>query len=634
MCGIAGVLRSDGAPVEHGRLNAMARALAHRGPDDSGIWTDGPIALVNTRLAVLGLGTQGHQPMSDASGRVWITYNGEIYNFRELRSELMTTEPIRTDTDTEVVLAAYMRWGLPAALERLNGIFAFAIWDMRDHTLHLSRDRLGVKPLFVDRGEREIVFASELNAIATTRQLPPIVDRAALDAYLAVGYVPGPRSIWRSVSSIVPGSAVSWEDGVELSRRYWSLRPRTDIAPRSYQEAVERTRAAVETAVKRQLVSDVPLGVFLSGGIDSSIVTAVAARERPRLCALTVRFGERGFDETAEARHVAAHLGVRHEVADVSPDLWSTLPALIEAYGQPFADASALAVSAVSAAARRSMTVALSGDGGDEVFAGYPTYLANDLARIYRRSPQILRAFVEAAAARMPVTHAKVGLTERLQRFAAAAAEDAFTAHARWREHFSLLARQELLRPAGTVSASPAELFEETAGAARAFAGDDRFLAFDVLSYLPSDILAKVDGASMLHSLEVRVPLLDHELVELAFSIPHGMKRNAFRGKRVLRSAFAELLPRDAMGGGKRGFNVPIARWLAGPLYDRAREVFHDSGAIGDLVDTRVAPRLLEEHRRRQADHSVKLWTLLVLYLWYEGTRARVASWPGPINSV
>lgn len=616
MCGIGGILRFDAEMVSPDALTEMGRSLRHRGPDGQGFWHDSGIGLVNCRLSVLGLGPQGHQPMTSADGRLVITHNGEIYNYREIRGELSAAgHRFRSDTDTEVVLAAYLALGVDGMLRKLNGMFAFALWDAEHRRLVLARDRLGIKPLYVERGPNGLAFASELDALARARRTRPELDSDSLDAFLAFGYVPEPRTIWRRVSAVEPGSVLVWEAGRETVTRYWRLRPNMAPTPRSFREATERLRVAVTTAVRRQLVSDVPLGVFLSGGVDSSIVAAVASRELPGIAAITVRFGESDFDESVAAAETAARLGMPHHVELVTADQWPELLALASAYGQPFADSSALAVSAISRVARGRMTVALAGDGGDELFGGYPTYRASEMAETYGRLPSAIHATLDRIARALPVSHAKVGIDERARRFTAAARYGQPSAHLRWREYAGPDVRDRLL---GRPSSRPESLLEGPLGQAAAFSGGDRYLAIDTLSYLPSDMLHKVDIASMRHGLEVRVPLLDQDVVELAFAIPHGMKHGVFGTKRVLRAAFAGVVPAGVLGRRKQGFSVPLARWLAGPLYALARDMLSDRAARGaTLIDSRYAVSLLDEHRARRADHAHALWAVLALYSWY-----------------
>ena len=622
MCGIGGILRLDGAPPERDALQTMCDSLAHRGPDDAGIWVDRDIGLVNRRLSVIGLGPEGHQPMVDHMTGVCVTYNGELYDHARVRSVLADAgHHFRTTTDTEVLLRAYIEWGLPAAIDRLHGMFAFAIWDGGSRTLSLGRDRMGIKPLYVSRAPGQVAFASELEALRAAGLTSASIDRLSLDAYLAVGYVPEPRTIWQGTTSVDPGT-ISTFGAREHRTVYWRLGPGSVDPPASFAEARERTRDAVERAVRRQLISDVPIGVFLSGGVDSSIVAASAAEAHPRLTALTIRFEERGFDESARASRVAARYGLQHRVEMVHVDAGGLLPTIAAAYGQPFADSSAVPVWALSAAARQHMKVALSGDGADELFGGYPTYLATSVAGAYGRVPRALRTMLGTAARALPVRHEKVGWREKLVRFTAAAGDGPLSGHLRWREHFDLAARRRMLGSLDGRAREPLEIFRDEVAESAAF-GADRYLRLDTLTLLRSDLLRKVDIASMRHGLEVRVPLLDEEVVELAFAIPHPMKRNAFGGKRVLRAAFAHVAPPSLVGAGKRGFNAPIGEWIAGPLLPLVREhLTSEASRLGALVDGSSAERLIAEHSRQRDDHSHRIWNLLMLSLWLQHSRA------------
>ena len=617
MCGIGGVLRLDSALSDTATAAKISRALRHRGPDDEGLWSEGPITLVNRRLSIIGIDQAGHQPLQNEDGSLVVTYNGEIYNYRELRDRLTSLGHIfRSRTDTEVIVHGYEQWGLDRFACELDGMFAFALWDAKLARLVLARDRIGIKPLYVHVTSSQITFASETQALQHVIR-GTALDQSSLDLYFALGYVPEPRTVWANVTTVPAGVLRVFEGNRAHDQRYWTLRPGTISAPKSFALGVRRVRDAVRAAVERQVASDVPVGIFLSGGMDSAAVAAtMAASSSEPVHAFTLGFHERSYSEVAAASRVAQHFGMSHHTATLGPECWDDVPALASHFGQPFADSSALAVSALSTLASQYVKVVLSGDGGDEVFAGYSTYTATWLSPFYASLPTSVRHAVELASSLMPVSHGKVGVDERLRRFLAYAVRDGTRAHLRWRQFFGPEERHRLLGSESITDVSDVIGYARSASAE--FDGIDRFVALDLLSYLPSDMLHKVDVASMMHSLEVRVPMLDVALVELAFSLPPWMKWRPFSGKRILRTALRELLPREVIRGPKRGFNVPIAPWLRGPWFEKARDLLLTRNAHSLYVATDEVERMLNAHRAKTADHGHKLWSLIVFALWCE----------------
>lgn len=623
MCGVAGILRLDGQVADPGTARAMAMLQAHRGPDDEGLWAEGPIALAHRRLSIIGLDSSGHQPLSNEDGSVLVSFNGEIYNYAQVREELRDHgHRFRSSTDTEVLVHAYEEWGPWKFLDRLNGIFGLALWDNRQHRLVLARDRLGVKRMYVQVSARQLAFASEIRALAAARSTEPAMDMASLDAYFALGYVPEPGTIWEGVSCLAPGCVQVWQYGRPATRAYWRLQPGMRSAPRSFAECTELVRHEFRQAVRRQMVSDVPIGVCLSGGVDSAGILALAAQvasEPPT--AFSIGFQDPAFDELPSATLAARQLGARHLTRVVQPNVLELATQLARQYGQPFADSSAIGVALVSELAAEHVKVVLCGDGGDEVFGGYPTYSASQLVPLYQALPRTARAWLGHMVGQLPVGSGKVTASEKARRFIAAANLPAPTAHLYWRQYFSAGERARLLgRKDPTYSPVLLEsLLKSVLEKAEVFPGLDRYLAMDVLNYLPSDMLCKVDVASMRSSVEARLPLLDHELVEVAFSLPPGVKRRGASGKRVLRAALEGLVPAPLLRARKQGFNVPLAAWMAGPLRPALAERLRPGGSPAmELMDCQFAATLLDEHGSGAADHAYKLWTLLMFCLWYE----------------
>ena len=619
MCGIAGTLRLDHRPADEERVAAMTRALKHRGPDDFGTWRSGPIALGNCRLSIIGLDGSGRQPLSNEDGSVVVTYNGEIYNYRDLRTRLLADgHTFRSATDTEVLVHAYEAWGVDRFLDAVNGMFAFALWDEKRHRLVIGRDRLGIKRVYVRRTPVEIVFASEIEPLS--RERSSSIDPTALDAYLALGYVPEPATIWSDIRLVQPGTVEIWEGDGASAMTYWRLTEKLSSVPEA--EAVHLVVDSVRAAVHRQLVSDVPVGILLSGGVDSLAVAAAASQVQPAPVAFTVGFADSDFDETARAAETARELGLVHYAERLDPFDWEETVTTVRHFGQPFADSSALAVSRIAKVAATHVKVVLTGDGGDELFAGYETYSADTLARFYRRLPIGVAQAAARVSQRLPVGHGRLGLRERARRFTAVARRPALEAHAYWREYFGPEERHRLLgrRLEGRDGAD--DLLAPAMEVADGFVGLNRYLAFDTMSYLPSDMLYKVDIATMMHSLEARVPLLDHEVVQLAFSLEPGLKRRGRSGKRILKAAVAEMAPKQLLRGPKRGLNIPMAQWLAGPLSPRLNELLEPGiGSAASFFDVSYVNELRREHQERAADHSHKLWALMAFAIWYDGLR-------------
>jgi asparagine synthase (glutamine-hydrolysing) len=626
MCGIAGVLyRDPSRPVAVPSLRAMAGSLAHRGPDGEGLWRQPGIGLTHRRLAIIDL-AGGDQPMANEDGSVQVVCNGEIYNYRELRRELLArNHQFRSASDTEVLAHLYEELG-ERLVERLRGMFALAIWDARRRRLLLARDRVGLKPLYLFRTADRLLFASELKAILADPSVPRVVDPAALEDYLAYGMVPGDRSIFQGVTKLPAGHTllISAENWDASPRRYWRLQLAAEPGP-TLDDWCDAVESKVREAVRLHLVADVPVGAFLSGGIDSSIVVACAAKEVSQpLQTFAMGFREARFSELPFARLVAERFTTLHREEIVTPDAVGLLDELVHFYDEPFADSSALPTFLLSRLASRHVKVVLSGDGGDEVFGGYARY-AHDLreAALRQRLPMLLRKCVLAPLARrwpkadwLPrPLRAKTMLTNlSLESPAAYANTLAFCRQP--------LRRQLLAAPVAAElnGHRPEQLV--VSGFEAAPRGDPLagMLSADLAMVLPDDFLVKVDRASMAHGLEVRPPLLDHELLELAAKIPSHMKVHRGQTKRVLKKAFQSVLPPEIVDRPKHGFEVPVDAWLRGPL----RPVFEDSvlahsqGAANQLLNLDRVRQLQADHLRGIGRHGAVLWSVLVLARWAE----------------
>jgi asparagine synthase (glutamine-hydrolysing) len=645
MCGITGILdptRRDDAATLETAATPMADALAHRGPDDSGSWHDAAagIAFGHRRLSIVDLSPQGHQPMHAASGRYVLVFNGEIYNHLEMREEIDLAEPGRRwrgHSDTEVILAALDRFGLEGMLARVNGMFALAIWDRSERVLHLARDRIGEKPLYFGAVGGRFAFASELHALRTLPGFTGAIDPDALALYLRLGYVPGPHSIYTGIEKLQPGMRADVRatgSRIQVERRtYWDLeavaraglsRPRAD----DDSESLHGLRERLERSVRQRMIADVPLGAFLSGGIDSSLVVAIMQRlsDKP-VRTFTIGFDDREFDEAPHAREVARHLRTEHTEEYVSAkQALDAVPRLPQVYDEPFADASQIPTLLVSGMARRHVTVALSGDGGDELFFGYERYVRT--ARLARVPLPMRRA---AAAMLRRSSHARVGavanaLLPRAQRFAQAgdklakleAVVGAPDARAIYERVVSRWPNERVPALAGARASDPGFLAGRNADLPLA----PWMMLTDQQLYLPDDILVKTDRAAMAVSLETRVPLLDHTLAEYAWSLPLSLKHRDGRGKHLLRALLAEYVPASLTERPKRGFAVPLAQWLRGPLRGWAEDLLDERRLReqGLLDAARVRARW-NEHLSGSRNAHDDLWTVLCLQSWLARSR-------------
>jgi asparagine synthase (glutamine-hydrolysing) len=606
VCGICGIAAPRGR-ADLDRLTAMSATLVHRGPDSSGEYVDGPVALAARRLSIIDLET-GDQPIGNEDGTVQVIQNGELYNYRELRRELERAgHRFATRGDTEVLTHLYEEHG-DAFVSKLRGMFALALWDSARRRLVLARDRFGIKPLYYRHVDGELAFASELRALPRGQ-----IDLDALESFLAFNSIPSPLTIFRDARKLPPGHLLIWERGEVELRRFARPGP-LELRGDDEAELVEELRARLRDSARAHLVSDVPVGVLLSGGVDSSLLAALAAEESSeQLRTFSIGFEERSFDELEGARLVAERYGTRHRELIVRPDAALLLPALAEAFDEPFADSSALPTYLVSRLAAEDVKVALSGEGGDELFGGYHTYAADLLAARIGGLARVARPFVE----RLPSSDARASFDYRAKRFVRAAHLPPLERHHGWKEIFSPDARAELTGRRNGFD--PVDVlrtrYDETAGAPELA----RLQDVDLGIYLVDDLLVKTDRASMAHSLEARVPYLDTVVTNLALALPTRSKVRGLQKKVLLRKVAEPHLPRTIVHGKKRGFSIPAAAWLRGELEPFARETLsvENLSRQGFFRPERVA-QVIDDHVARREDLSRQLWGLLSFTLWYE----------------
>jgi asparagine synthase (glutamine-hydrolysing) len=644
MCGIAGCWESGGIPADTlaARALSMADALAHRGPDDRGVWVDASagVALAHRRLSILDLSPQGHQPMASADGRYTVSFNGEIYNFAEVRSELERAggaPPWRGHSDTEIMLAAISHWGLEAALVRLTGMFAAAVWDAGERVLHLVRDRMGEKPLYYGTSGGALLFGSELKALRAHPAFAGEIDRESVARFMRFSYVPSPRSIFRGIHKLPAGCLVSFRAPGEAPapRAYWTLRGAIERGlaqpfAGSETEAAGELERLLRDVVAHQMVADVPLGAFLSGGIDSSTIVALMQAQSPRpVMTFTIGFHEDAFNEATYARAVAAHLGTDHTELYVTPaETLAVVPDLPRLYDEPFADSSQIPTYLVSKLARRRVTVSLSGDGGDELFGGYNRYFWG--AGIWRHVgglPRPLRGALaraltapsaaawdrlfEAVGPLLPARARRPDPGDKLHKLARALyvsdPDELYRALVSFWHEPSLAGdgRLDVDLPLDRLAGVP-----------------ERMMACDAATYLPDDILAKVDRAAMAVGLESRIPLLDHRVVELAWRLPSALKIRDGSGKWLLRRVLDRYVPRALVDRRKMGFSLPLDAWLRGPLRDWAEALLDEARLAREgYLDPAPIRAKWREHLAGHRNWQHPLWVALMFQAWLEAWR-------------
>jgi asparagine synthase (glutamine-hydrolysing) len=622
MCGIVGQARVDGRRADEAVLARMCAALEHRGPDSRGVHAAPGVGLGIQRLRVIDLVT-GDQPVFNEDRSVGVVLNGEIYNFRQLRERLRRTgHSFVTDGDTEVIAHLYEDEG-PDLVHRLHGMFAFALWDARRRLLLLARDRVGKKPLYYASRDGTLTFASELAALLEDPAVPRDVDHRALDAFLAYRWVPSPMTAFQGVHKLPPGSRLVFAEGRAVVDRYWRLDFTRKRRVHDLAEVHEELRAHIRAATARRMIADVPLGAFLSGGVDSAAVVAAMAEVSPQpVKTFSIGFTDDRYDELPQARLVAERFGTDHHELVVEPDALELIPRIVRHHGEPFADDSAIPSFYVAEMARRHVTVALNGDGGDECFAGYSRYVVNLASSQLERIPRLVRAGVAAAGAHVPESGTIDSWRSRARRAAETLPLDGADRYIAYMTHLNGLRRDRLYTDdyRELVGRSVArDVISQPWRESGARSVVDVMLDVDVQTYLPDDLLVKMDIATMASSLEARSPFLDHELMEFAASLPPSLKVRAREKKVVLRSALRGWVPDAILDAPKRGFRLPLAEWFRGELHGYARDVLLDRRATGrGYFREQYVRELLDRHVDGIQDHAQGIWTLLMFELWHQ----------------
>jgi asparagine synthase (glutamine-hydrolysing) len=627
MCGITGWANLDShAPPPDGArdlLHAMCERMIHRGPDSEGLFVTTGAALGMRRLAIIDLVT-GEQPVFNEDKSVSVILNGEIYNYRELRAMLQKRgHAFRSASDTEVLPHLYEEFG-DAMVRELNGMFAFALWDSRRRRLLIARDRFGEKPLYWGVFDNTLLFASEPKVLLAHPAVRPSLNLNALRQYLSFDYVPAPLSIYEGINKLPAAHKLTLENGRVNVERYWQLSYKTAEPVPSENEAAEQLRELLADAVRMRLVSDVPLGVLLSGGVDSSTVAALAVRASSEAVkTFSISFAESSFDESAYARGVAKFLGTDHHEERLSANLAANLVSEIGAWmDEPFSDPSLVPTYLLSRFTRKHVTVALGGDGGDELFAGYQMYAGHRWAEVYKRFPTVVRrGLIEPVVKLLPVKTKNLSFDYKALRFVTGTKYDTVTRHHVWFGSFTPEEQQQLLTPEA-LAASDGEIYADARAIAEECNSDDlvtQMQSVDTRLYLAEDILTKVDRASMAVSLEVRAPFLDPRVAEFAASLPCNYKLRGLKTKYILKKAVHELLPAFVTRRGKKGFGVPVAEWLKVKLRPLARDLLSPERVRrAGVFNPDFVARLQDEHERGVANHRKLLWTLLMFELWHE----------------
>lgn len=623
MCGIVGFVYNGTRAAEREILERMNAAIIHRGPDEDGFYVHDNVALAMRRLAIIDL-AGGQQPIFSEDRSSVIVFNGEIYNFKSLRADLEKRgHKFETNSDTEVIVHLYDEYGADC-VNYLGGMFAFAIWDSKDRSLFVARDRVGKKPLLYSHRENgDLIFGSEFRALLEHPAISRTVDHEAIDAYLSYLCVPAPLTAFKEIRKLEPGHWLRWKDGKIETKRYWQ----PDFSKKikiSEEEAVEETTRVVREATRARLISEVPLGAFLSGGVDSSVVVALMAEasEKP-VKTFSIGFEEQDFSELKYAKRVAEHVGAEYNEFIVRPNALEILPTLVEHYGEPYADPSAIPTYYVSRETRKYVTVALNGDGGDESFVGYERHVAMKYAETYRRLPSFLRhKLIEPSLEAIPSSTNFRSRFVRVKRFLRAASLDEVARYYSWLCCFTDDDKASIYTSemAGLVNGQkPIRFFADALGAAKGFGTIDRTLYTDLLNYLPSDLLVKVDIASMANSLEARSPFLDHNVIEFAATLPESIKQNGRDTKTLLKKVAAKLVPPSVVYRPKMGFAVPLRYWLGNDLHDFTREVLlSEKARARGLFKASEVDRIIDEQKRDVRDNTWRIWTLLMLELWFQ----------------
>ena len=622
MCGILGFINTDlTRPADEQIARAMSAAITHRGPDDEGFYFKQNVAMGMRRLSIIDLAT-GRQPISNEDGSVWVVFNGEIYNFPELRRRLLARgHQFGTHSDTEVIVHLYEDHG-DELVDHLNGMFAFALWDERRRRLLIARDRMGEKPLYFTRTANALIFASELKSLVVHPEVERRVNLLALRKYLQYEFVPSPHTMIEGVHKLRPAHRLIFEKGAWRTEPYWRLSYEGERLKIGEDEAAEEVHDRLREAVRMRLISDVPLGVLLSGGIDSSAVAALACEAAEgRVKTFSIAFEEKSFDESSYARLVANHLGTEHyEQRFTEREMLEIVPEIPRLLDEPLGDGSLIPTFLLSRFTRERVTVALGGDGGDELFAGYPTYAAHRVADYFRALPRFVReGLIEPAVARLPVSTDNLSFDFKAKRFVQGAALPLGERHTVWMGSYTA-AQQRLLLSPEVLSACPdEEVFDEVRIYDLQNGHDvvEQMMTLDATHYLPECVLFKVDRASMAASLETRAPFLDHMLIEFLTKLPVGLKLRGLTGKYILKRSMRDRLPQQIIKRPKKGFGMPVAKWVKGELRTFVRDAFAPERLKRrGLFNADYVGRLLDEHERGMADHRKLIWTLLMFEIW------------------
>ena len=623
MCGITGFVNSNREAADRSVLEAMNHAIIHRGPDEDGFYVKENVALAMRRLAIIDLAS-GQQPMYNEDRTKAIVFNGEIYNYQELREKLdQLGHKFYTKSDTEVIVHLYDEYG-PEGLLHLRGMFATAIWDERDRSLFLARDRVGKKPiLYSHQANGDLIFGSEFSAVLKHPAVSREVDLEAIDNYMSYLCVPAPMTAFKQIRKLEPGHWLLWKDGEIKTQRYWQ----PDFSKKikiSEEEAIVETTRILRESTKLRMISEVPLGAFLSGGVDSSAVVALMAQESETpVKTFSIGFEEQDFSELKYAKRVAEHVGAEYSEFIVRPNALDVIPTLVDHYGEPYADSSALPTYYVAKETRKHVTVALNGDGGDESFAGYERYAAMRIAEKYARVPAALRkVFVEAPVSFLPSSELKRSRFRDAKRFLRAANLPRTERYFRWVTTFNRDTKRELYTDAFAASVAgqdPLSILDEWFAKANGTGTLDATLLTDQMTYLPNDLLVKVDIATMANSLEARSPFLDHKLIEFAASLPEDLKMSGVGTKSLLKKVAARVVPKDVIYRRKMGFGVPVGKWFRGEMKDFVRSILlSESSLKRGIVRPEILERYVNEHIAGERDHSFQLWTFLMLELWFQ----------------
>lgn len=621
MCGIVGFVNNGARASERSVLGQMNNAIVHRGPDEDGFFVKGNVGLAMRRLSIIDLAS-GQQPIFTPDGTKCIVFNGEIYNYQELREGLIARgHTLKTKSDTEAVLHLYDEYG-PDCLQHLRGMFAIAIWDDVEKTLFLARDRVGKKPiLYSHQPNGDLIFGSEFQALLKHPSVSRDVDYNAIDSYLSYICVPAPQTAFKAIRKLEPGHWLRWKAGEIETRRYW-LPDFSKKIKISEEEAIEETTRILRESTRLRMISEVPLGAFLSGGVDSSAIVALMAQESSTpVKTFSIGFEDEDFSELKYAKKVAEHVGAEYNEFIVRPNATEILPTLVDHYGEPYADSSALPTYYVSRETRQHVTVALNGDGGDESFAGYERYMAMQVAELYRKVP-LRKLLFEPFVNALPSSEKKKTRIRDAQRFLISANMDRPMRYFHWMSSIKQKSKEAIYTDSfkQMVAENRAEHFlSDWYANANGTGVIDSTLLTDQMTYLPNDLLVKVDIASMANSLEARSPFLDHKMIEFAASLPENLKVNRYRPKYLLKKVAARLVPPEVIYRQKMGFGVPIGRWFRGDLKDMVYSTLLSEKAAGrGIFKPESVKRMLDRHVSFEEDSTHQIWSLLMLELWFQ----------------